>query len=163
MKPPLSWSIDGAAKTCLVPTVDGTLGPEALSRADFLKLGVPRAEFERRAREAASAALLTLKPEFVRDSDGVILYAVLQSSDGLAASTILAPEFSRMFKDALGEDLVIAVPERDQVLIFSRQDPQYQRMSARIIDSYRDAIYPVSIEAFTFQRGELRAIGEYTR
>lgn len=163
MSPPLAWKIPGAQRTVLVPALDASLEPVPLDRIRFLKLRTNKSDFTEKSRENASAALAKLSPRWVRDKDGVILYARLESDNGLAASTVLAPGFPNLFKEYLGEDLLLAIPHRDLVYIFSRQDPQYRYMSEEINDVYHDAIYPVSTEAFILKNGTLEAVGEFLR
>lgn len=163
MQAPLSWKIEGAKKSVRVPAIDTPNGPVELNREAFLKLGANKAEFEAKATQAASAALKELEPRWISDRSGIVIYAVLQSDNNLAASTVLAPEFPGLFKEKIGEDLLIAIPHRDLVYVFSRQDPEYRQRGNEIIDAYKDAIYPVSTEAFIFKDGTLQAVGEFSR
>lgn len=163
MLSPLTWKIPGAKKTVLVPIKETPTGTEHLDRTTFLKLGTTQSEFFNQAAQSASAVLKTLKPQWIRDESGVIIFAILESDNQLAATTVIAPEFTELFKDNIGDDLLIAIPHRDLVYIFSRQDPEYQRRGNEIIDAYKDAIYPVSTEAFILKDGRLQAIGEFSR
>ncbi|MBE2205184.1 MAG: hypothetical protein IAE94_12690 [Chthoniobacterales bacterium] len=101
----------------------------------------------------------TLKPDFIRDKNGVIQYASLESPNPLTASCVLAPGFAEKFADTLGPDLLVAMPNRNQILVFSRQDQAFERMAEFIIAGYLGSNYPVSREIFALENGKLRSLG----
>ncbi|MEI6280302.1 MAG: hypothetical protein WCQ16_13120 [Verrucomicrobiae bacterium] len=111
------------------------------------------------AQRTAQEVLASLEPQFVRDKNGVIQYAVLESKNPLTASAVLAPEFAEGFARTLGPDLLVALPSRFQILVFSRQDQAFEKMGEAIIAGYLGSDYPVSREIFSLENGELRSIG----
>lgn len=111
------------------------------------------------AQRTAQDVLASLKPKFVKDKNGVIQYAVLESEDPLTASAVLAPEFADRFASTLGPDLLVAMPNRFQILVFSRQDQAFQKMGEAIIAGYLGSNYPVSREIFALEKGRLHSIG----
>lgn len=153
--------VPGSERTifALARVTDGRLMP--ITRADQEEVNVTFAQIEEEARKAASAVLAHLEPRYERDKHGVIDYAVLESDDPLTASCVLAPEFSEKFADKFGPDLLVAMPNRYQVLVFSRQDTEYERMGEFIIAGYLGSNYPVSREIFTLEQGKLRSLGVY--
>lgn len=157
----VAWPIPSAETTVLVPArvIDGEVVP--LRRDQILPLGVTRRQILDSAPAAASAVLDTLKPEYIRDDHQVILYAVIQSDDPLTASAVLAPGFAEKFRDTLGTDLLIAIPNRNTIFIFSRQSPVYRQMSELIIAEYKSSATPASRELFTLRQGRLIAVGSY--
>lgn len=157
----VAWPIPSAETTVLVPArvIDGEVQP--LKRDEILPLGVTRQQILDTAPAAASAVLETLKPEYIRDDNKVILYAVIQSDNPLTASAVLAPGFAEKFRDTLGTDLLIAIPNRNTIFIFSRQSPVYRQMSELIIAEYKSSATPASRELFTLRQGRLIAVGSY--
>jgi len=111
------------------------------------------------AAQTAEAVLASIRPQFVRDKNGVIQFAVLESEGPLTASCVLAPGFAEKFADTLGPDLLVALPNRNQLLVFSRQDQAFAKMSESIISGYLGSNYPVSREIFSLERGKLRSLG----
>jgi hypothetical protein len=109
--------------------------------------------------QTASEIFRQMKPVFVRNQNQVIQYAAIESDGPLTASCVLAPEFAAAFEKTLGPDLLVAIPTRNQVLVFSKQDDIHLRMSERIINSYLSSNHPVSREIFALENGNLRALG----
>lgn len=139
--------------------VDGEVVP--LTREQ--KRGIP-GTFDKIAGEAeknASALLATMEPELVRDRRGVIEYAVIQSDNHRTASTVFAPDFGEKFAETIGPELFVAIPNRFQVFVFSRQDLAHLRMGEAIISGYLSSNYPVSREIFEWRNGRLRSLGLY--
>jgi len=156
-----SWPIVGAERTVLVPArfVNGEILP--LRRNEVLTLGVTRDEILASASKAASEVLAGLKPRFIRDENNVIQCAVLESESPLTASAVLAPEFSTLFSDTLGPDILVAIPNRFRIFVFPKVTPAYQRFSEIVIAEYDSSPYPVSKELFSVREGKLIAIGSY--
>ena len=155
------WPIVGAERTVLVPArlVDGEILP--LRRDEVESLGAPRDKILASAPKAASAVLAGLKPRFIRDENNVIQCAVLESDSPLTASAVLAPEFSPLFNETIGPDLLIAIPNRFRIFVFPKGSPAYQRFSEIVIAEYDSSPYPVSKELFSLRKGKLVAIGSY--
>jgi len=111
------------------------------------------------ALQTAAGVLASIKPQFVRDKTGVIQYAALESKNPLTASCVLAPGFAEKFADSLGPDILVALPNRNQLLVFSRQDQAFSKMGEYIISGYLGSNYPVSREIFSLKNGNLRSLG----
>ena len=156
-----SWPIEGAERTVLVPAryVNGEMLP--LKSDDILTLGATRDTILASAPKAASEVLATLTPRFIRDEKNVIQCAVLESASPLAASAVLAPEFGTLFRETLGPDILVAIPNRFRIFVFPRGTPAFQRFSEIVIAEYDSSSYPVSKELFTLRKGKLTAVGSY--
>ena len=151
-------SADSQRTILAVTRVDGQeITP--LTREQKRGIPITYAQILDEARQSASATLESLTPTFTRDRRGVIEYALLESENPLTASTVLAPDFSEKFSKTLGPDLLVAMPNRFQVFVFSRQDQAYQQMAEAIIAAYLSATYPVSREIFALENGRLRSLG----
>lgn len=155
------WPITGAERTVLVPArmVDGR--PKPASRSEIKDGNVTRKDILQQAIPAASAVLKGLKPEYIRDDNGVIAYAVLQSESPLTASAVLAPEFPTMFDQKLGPDVLVAIPSRYMIYVFPKLSSVSQEMADTVILAYESSPYPVSRELFSFVAGRLVAVGRY--
>jgi len=155
------WPIPGAERTVLVPArlIKDELKP--LSRDEVKELNVTRKDILAEALPAASEVLKGLKPNYVRDANGVIVYAVLQSESPLTASAVLAPEFPTMFDKKLGPDVLVAIPSRYSIYVFPKLSSVAQEMAETIILEYEASPYPVSREIFSFVKGRFIAIGRY--
>lgn len=152
-------SIEGSQRTSLAiaRVVDG--GIEPLTREQKKSVHMTFDQIRAEALKTASATLARMKPEFIRDKNGVIRHAAIESPDPLTASCVLAPEFGEKFRDTLGPDLLVAMPTRNQILVFSRQDDTHLRLSETIIGNYLSSNYPVSREIFALEGGRLRSLG----
>ena len=151
--------IEGSKRTILaiVRIVDGEIHP--LTREEKKSVNMTFEQIDEEAHQTASAVFSHLTPKFVRDKKKVIQYAVIQSDDPLTASCVLAPEFGAKFASTLGPDLLVAMPNRYQVLVFCKQDLQYQRHLEGIVAGYLESNYPVSREIFALEKGRLRSLG----
>lgn len=153
--------VPGSDRTILsvARIVDGQ--PQFLTREEKRGMAITFEEIEERASATTEKVLQKITPEVVRDNKGVIAFVALASEDPLTASTVLAPGFAERFRDQLGPDLLVAIPNRFQVFIFSRQDSVYQRMGDAVVSAYHSSDYPVSREVFALERGRLRSLGPY--
>jgi hypothetical protein len=156
-----SWPIEGAERTVLVPAryVNGEVLP--VTSSELVRLGATRDKILASAPKAASEVLATLTPRFIRDENNVIECAVLESDNPLTASAVLAPEFPTLFRETIGPDLLVAIPNRFRIFVFPRGTPAYERFSHIVIAEYDSSSYPVSKELFSIRKGKLFAIGSY--
>lgn len=137
--------------------VNGEIQP--LTRAEKKSVHMTYPMIQEQALQTASEVFKRMKPAFVRNKKQVIQYAAIESEDPLTASCVLAPEFAAAFEKTLGPDLLVAMPTRNQVLVFSRQDDVHLRMSEMIISAYLSSNHPVSREIFALEKGDLRSLG----
>lgn len=156
-----SWPIVGSETAVLVPAryEKGEVLP--LQRDEILKLAVSRKQIIESAPKAAARVLATLKPDYVRDANKVILYAILKSDSPLTASAVLAPKFTEMFSETLGPDILFCIPNRYTILVFPRESSDTLNLSDILFAEYQSSPYPVSREIFSLRDGKLIAIGRY--
>lgn len=152
--------IAGSQRTILavVRVAKGEVSP--LTREEKKSVHMTFEQIRSEALKTASDVLAHITPQIVRDKKKVIRYAVLASENPLTASCVLAPEFAATFRDTLGPDLIVAMPNRNQVLVFSKQDDAHLQMAETIINGYLTSNYPVSRELFALENGSLRSLGE---
>ena len=151
--------IEGSLRTILAiaRVVDGEIQP--LTREEKKSVHLTYPMIREAALRNASAAFKRMSPAFVRNNKNVIQYASIESDDPLTASCVLAPEFAAAFEKTLGPDLLVAMPTRNQLLVFSRQDDVHLRMAELIISAYLFSNHPVSREIFALEKGGLRSLG----
>jgi hypothetical protein len=161
MKAPVTAPIAGAQKSELAATVAGETGPEVLTREQFGALKVAWETFAKQAQTNADVDLAALKIDYVRDQKKVITYVVVKSARGLVASAVLAPKFPALFKDTLGDKLLVAVPNRTTAYIFPRLASAYQEYAPLVLEAYRATPYPVTREVFELSKDGIKAVGVY--
>ena len=151
--------IEGSQRTTLAiaRVVDGEIEP--LTREQKKSVHMTFDQIRAEALKTASSTLARMKPEFLRDKNGVIRHAAIESPDPLTASCVLAPEFGETFRSTLGPDLLVAIPTRNQILVFSKQDDTHLRLAETIIGNYLSSNNPVSREIFAWESGRLRSLG----
>ncbi len=151
----------GSKLTVIGPAREDELGLSRLSAEEFKATGLKWEEFLKQAAATAAAHLGTLKPEIHRDAKGRADYAVLKSDSHLTASVILCPEFHARFKTILGEKLVVLVPDRFTVYIFSRGFGGFQQMGPEILEKHTASTWPCSREAFEISADGIQCLGKF--
>jgi len=159
MRHDVAWPIPGAEQTVLVParTIDGEV--TLLKRADIPNLETSREEIMASAVKNASTELAKIKPQYVRDRNGSIQYAIIASESPYTASTVFAPEFNELFEETLGPDILVVIPNRNKIIVFPRAAPQLGAASDLVFAEFRSSTYPVSREIFALKNGRLAAVG----
>lgn len=162
--PPIATSIPGAQRTVIAA---GFIQDDAEGKptTSFLKPSWKTTrssemnDFVKAARSKLSVTLATLHPSFLRDENQVIQVAILESTNPLTASTILAPDFSERFINIFGPELHIAIPSTHRVYIFSKLASPLKNIAQAIRDDYKFASEPLTTEIFELGHGRLRTIG----
>ncbi len=157
----VTWEIPGAQRTVFAPVV--------VNGADYLypprkileKFQVDPADIKERAALAAAADLDSLAPRYQRDRKQVIQYAELRSTRPIVASAVLAPKFLGLFKDTLGEKVLLVVPNRFTAYVFPALASNYQDYSPMVFEAYRATAWPISVELFEVSVDGFRAAGVY--
>ncbi len=161
--PDVHQTIDGSRRTLLAPATLGKFGLRIYNKEEFEKLGMKWADFHRRAQVTATARLYGLKPRYIRNAKKVIEYAILQSDDPLTAGFLISPAFRHLFRNTIGDDLLLAIPDRNTVYVFPTLVTDYAKLGPEIVTRYRDAVYPVTTELLRLDAKGLRAIGDFLR
>ena len=161
MRSPVTQPIAHAERTALVA---GTLGDAEivpLPRAEWEALAVEWPLFFARAKANAAADLATLKPRYVRNKKRVIEYAALESERPLVAGAVLAPKFLEMFRETLGEKVLVVVPNQFTAYVFPVLASNYRDYWPMVFQAYRDTSHPVSVEVLEVSAQGVRAVGVY--
>jgi hypothetical protein len=161
MHRPIAWEIPGAQRTVLAPVVKD--GDEYLypSHKIWDRFHVDRAEIERRGAVAAAADLATLKPRYERNSKQVIQYAELTSDRPIVCSAVLAPKFLDLFRDTLGDKVLLVVPSRFTAYVFPVLASNYQDYYPMVIEAFQATAWPISLEVFELGPEGMRTVGVY--
>lgn len=152
---------DGKQTVVIPAREDNVLGLSHLSRGELAATGLNQDEFMAKAAAAATRLLLTLNPEVTKDKDGSTAYVTLRSERPFASSIVLSPRLLPLFKEQFGDRLVVLVPDRNTVYVFSRNFGKFQDFGPRIIREYHAALYPASLEAFEISRDGIKCLGGF--
>jgi hypothetical protein len=134
---------------------------QVLARDEFAAFGIEWEKFAERARQNATSDLTSLKLRFERNSRKAIVYGALESEKPIVASAVLAPGFLDLWKDTLGEKVLVAVPNRNTAYIFPRIASDYQSYYPMVIRAYRESTHPVSMEVFEVSKTGWKCVGTY--
>lgn len=161
MRREVTWEIAGAERTVLAPVVIDGIDYLYPPKAILERFGVVPAGILELAAPAAEADLAALKPRYERDRNQVIQYAELASERPIVASAVLAPKFLALFKETLGEKVLLVVPSRFRAYVFPALATNYQEYWPMVFEAYRASAWPVSVEVFEVSAEGLRAVGVY--
>jgi hypothetical protein len=159
----VEWAIPGAERTVLTPIV--TNGDDYLfpSKKIWDQFHLTREEIEQRARANAAADLASLKPRYERNAKKVIEYAELNSDRPIVASAVLAPKFLDLFRDTLGDKVLVVVPNRYTAYVFPALASDYGEYYSMVYETYHLTAWPISIELFEVSKQGWQAVGVYDR
>ena len=161
MKAPVSAPIAAAEKTEMVAAIMRDSEVTYLSRADFDALKMDWPTFAEKTRASAATELKSVTTEYTRDKKKVILFAKIRSPRALIASAILAPKFLDLFKNTLGEKVLIVIPNRTTAYLFPALASNYQDYAPMIFTAYRATAFPVSTEVFELSPDGIKAVGAF--
>ncbi len=158
---PVTLPIAGAERTVFCAGFLGEEGLRAMRKDDLLAMVISMERFGARARENAAADLAKLKPRYQRNRQRVIEYAELSSKDPIVVSAVLAPKFLELFKDTLGEKVLVVVPNRFTAFVFPPLAGRYEEYAPMVLEALRRTAWPVSVEVFEISAVGVRSVGRY--
>ena len=153
--------IAGAERTELCAGFSTEEGPRAMTREELAGMGIGMEKFAARARENAGAELAGLKPRYVRNRKGVIEYAELRSERPVVAGAVLAPKFLALWKDTLGEKVLVVVPNRFTAFVFPALSGNHADYAPMVLEALRATAWPVSVEVMEISGDGVRCVGRY--
>jgi hypothetical protein len=161
MRREVVFEIPHAQRTVLAPAQRS--GNEYLfpARQQFAALNLDWSKVRTLAAAGADADLASLEPRYVRDGKKVIRYAELRSDRPIVASAVLSAKFLALFKDTLGDKLLVVVPNRFTAYVFASLASDYQQYAPMVYEAYRATAFPVSVELFELSAEGLKAVGAY--
>ena len=157
---PVKVTLEGTTKTVLAyyRMVDS----ETLTPAKPQELTEEvQAAVEREALDHARRLLESIRPEIVRDSNGVINALRIENSDPTLSAILLLPDLGNRYANFLGPDCYFAVPNRRTILFLPRLATNIQSFAPLVHSLYHNDPWPVSTEIFEIVNGKLRAVGQF--
>ena len=161
----ISLPIEGAARTVWTPAKQNDLpgGVETYSKEAFARLGFSAETFVERARAAADKRLAKLTPEYVRNEDDQIAYAVYRDESGMMATLLSAPSLGRIFGKIFGDGVWVAIPDRYALYVFPANEEAVAGFVPDLRERYNRAAFAASPELFELRNdgGPPKVIGSF--
>jgi hypothetical protein len=157
---PIKATLEGTTKTVLAyyRMVDS----ETLAPAKPQELTEEaQSAVERETIEHARRLLEVIRPEIIRDSNGVITGLLVQSSDPTLSAILLLPDVGNRYANLLGPDCYFAAPNRRTILFLPRLATDIQTFAPLVHSLYHNDPWPISTEVFEIVDGKLRADGQF--
>ncbi|EDY17833.1 hypothetical protein CfE428DRAFT_4572 [Chthoniobacter flavus Ellin428] len=157
----VTWEIPGAGRTVIAPVELEGDQYRFPSRKTWDESHFAPADIQRRGAIMAAADLATLKPNYHRDRKQVIQYAELTSDRPIVCSAVLAPKFLDLFRDTLGDKVMLVVPNRFTAYVFPVLASNYQDYYPMVLDAFDSSTWPISVEVFELSDKGMRTVGVY--
>lgn len=157
--PEVFTRVDGAKKTLMIPVQEWDYGVRSFSAAEWKRHAFDNDEFRRNAEAVADTVMATVKPEFIRDSRDVVLYAMIRGEDPFLSSILLSEKFLPLFKQNLGESVRVVIIDRQLIYVFPGSGGQLDEFGAALAEQYQAAKQPVSLEIFEVTSKGFKVIG----
>jgi hypothetical protein len=157
---PIKITLEGTTKTVLAyyRMVDS----ETLAPAKPQELTKEaQSAVERETLEHARRLLEVIRPEIIRNSNGVITALLVQSSDPTLSAILLLPNVGNRYASLLGPDCYFAAPNRRTILFLPRLATDIQTFAPLVHSLYHNDPWPISTEFFEVADGKLRADGQF--
>lgn len=161
--PEVFTRVEGAKKTVMVAVHEWDYGVRLFTAKEWRKRGYDNAEFRSNAEVVADAVMEKVKPELVRDSRGVVLYAVIRGEDPFLSSILLSSKFLPKFKKTLGESLLVVILDRQVVYVFPESGGKLDEFGAALAGQYQETKQPVSLEILKVTNKGFQVIGNIER
>lgn len=157
--PEVFTRVEGAKKTLMVPVQEWDYGVRLFSAKEWKKQAFDNAEYRRNAEVVADAVMATVNPELIRDSRGVVLYALLRGEDPFLSSILLSSKFLPLFKQSLGDSVRVVLIDRQLIYVFPSSGGKLDEFGAALAEQYQQAKQPVSLEIFEVTDKGFKVIG----
>ena len=158
---PVTLPIAGAERTEVCAGFMEEAGPRAMTKEELAAMGIGMEKFAARARENASADVAKLKPRYTRNAKRVIEYAELRSERPVVAGAVLAPKFLALFRETLGEKVLVVVPNRFTAYVFPALAGAHADYAPMVLAALGATAWPVSVELFEVSTDGVRCVGRY--
>lgn len=162
MRPGAAQPVTGAKQTLLAFGQLTEDGLTAFHKEEFAALGIDPEPFLRLASLNAAADLAKLHFRFERNQRKIIRYVAVESEAPVVASAVMCPGFLDLWKNTLGEKILLVVPNRNTAYLFPRIASEYQEYAPMVLRAYHETAYPVGIEVFELSAEGWRCLGSYS-
>jgi len=159
MHPEVFTRVEGAKKTLMVPVQEWDYGVRLFSAKEWKKQAFDNAAYRRDAEAVADGVIATVKPELVRDSRGVVLYALIRGEDPFLSSILLSSKFLPLFKKSLGDSVRVVLVDRQLIYVFPVAGGKLDEFGAALAEQYQETKQPVSLEIFEVTDKGFKVIG----
>lgn len=154
---------EGAVRTLIVPFYEWDYGVRAFSEEEWEKRGLTWEKLMNYSSGLAKVLLEKIEPEVVRDERGIVQYVILANRDPFLTGLILTPLLRESYRGLLG-DRIHAIPiDRNRIYLFPATGGALADFGPALVDEFRRAPLPVSLEIFLLDEEGYRAIGEIRR
>ena len=156
MRGPRSLVPNQAARTVLTPARETAESPfiETYPAAAFEALGISPETFLQRAQSVADRLLGELRPEWIRDRAGSVLYAVYRGDRPIHASLLIAPSLPGLFEAEFGAEIWVTAPDRKALYVFPAKAAALSDFAADLESRYRTDPYAATCEIFSWKKGK---------
>lgn len=159
----ITGPIEGAKTTKMAAQYEWSFGVRPFTKKTWEERGLQWETFFPIAREVADAVATKLEPRLVRDHRGIVLYAIIADEDPFLTSAILSPKLHERFKESLGDRIHVLLLERNRIYLFPATGGTLEEFGPSLVEQYRQAQFPVSLEIFLLDREGFRVVGELER
>lgn len=159
----IAGPVEGAKTTQMAAHYEWDYGVRAFTQKTWEERGLDWDRFLPAAKEVADTVADKLVPKLVRDHRGIVLYAIVADKDPFLTSAILSPKLHERFKETLGDRIHVLLLERNRIYLFPATGGTLAEFSPALVEEYRRAKFPVSLEIFLLDREGFRVVGELER
>lgn len=159
--PAVFQEIPGAQETVAVPARQTLSGAVTLSAREWQAAGLEWPRVLAAATERATRLEKSMAIQWERDSRKVVQYGFIESKDPFISSVIYSPGFLQHFREHLGNEVLVVVPDRFSVYVFPRFGKTLDEFGPSLVRRYEEAVFKVSLEVFLIGPGNSpRALGK---
>jgi len=163
MDPEVFTRVEGAKEIVMVAVQEWDYGVKLFTAKEWRKQAYDNAIFRQHAEMVADAVMETVKPDYVRDSRGVILYALIQGEDPFLSSILLSSKFLPTFKKNLGDSVRVVILDRHVIYVFPESGGGLDEFGTALVELYQATKQPVSLEVFQVNSKGFKVIGSIER
>jgi hypothetical protein len=166
MRSPRSIKPGGSEKTVFTPAKETSQSPfiATYSAEELLTIGISPETFAKRASAVADRLLQGLTPEWVRDDQGQVIYAVYRGDRPIYASLIVAPSLPLLFEATFGPEIWVAAPDRNALYVFPAKAANLGDFAGDLQERFESEPYAATCEIFAWKKGRAEpvAVGSFT-
>lgn len=159
----ITGPIEGAKTTKMAAQYEWSFGVRPFTKKTWEERGLEWETFLPVALQVADTVAAKLEPRLVRDHRGIVLYAIIADEDPFLTSAILSPKLHERFKESLGDRIHVLLLERNRIYLFPATGGTLEEFGPALVEEYRQAQFPVSLEIFLLDREGFRVVGELER
>lgn len=159
----ISRMAEGANKTVVVPFYQWDYGVRAFSETQWKNQGMSWERVGELTAASMEKLIKKVKPDVIRDERGIVEYVILADKDPFLTGLVLSPLLCETYKELLG-DRIHAIPiDRNRIYLFPATGGSLSEYGPALVDEFRRAPLPVTLEIFLLDKSGYRVIGELRR